>query len=61
MVATAHVAPQDDLIDHDTSTAEADCVCGPRIQLLTINDGALPGAQLIVHHSLDGRELREGD
>lgn len=59
MAAYAHAAPDDDLVVHDTSTGEPACVCGPTIQLLAVNDGALPPIQLIVHHSLDGREFEE--
>lgn len=47
----AHVVPTNDLIDHDTID---DCVCGPREELVE-------GRWVVVHHSLDGREKREGD
>ena len=59
MAAYAHAAPINDLIEHDTSSEEAGCICGPTIQLLTVNEGALPGIAVIVHHSLDGREAQE--
>lgn len=48
---TVHVYPVADLIEHEL-TADA-CVCGPRVEF--------PGEMLVVHHSLDGRELREPD
>ena len=49
-----HVVPVDDLIEHDTFTT--DCICGPRIEIVEV------GAPLvIVHNSLDGRELDEPD
>ncbi|GAA2108100.1 hypothetical protein [Streptomyces synnematoformans] len=59
MTACAHVHPTDDAIAHDTSSDQPDCICGPTLRLLPANDGALPPAQLIVHHSLDGREHHE--
>lgn len=55
---TLHVKPLDDLIDHDTSTTEPDCVCGPEVRPVEGEDGTV--GWLVVHHSLDGRELGEG-
>lgn len=52
-----HVYPVDDLIDHDT-TGEADCACGPTTRPVKRDDGSV--GWLIIHHSLDGRELHEG-
>lgn len=52
-----HVSPQNDLIEHDTSTRDADCLCGPEVRPVKRDDG--PVGWLIVHHSLDGREARE--
>ena len=49
-----HVTPIGDLTEHDTSTTEADCVCGPTVQPEKREDGSV--GWLIVHHSLDGRE-----
>ena len=43
--------------DHDTSTGEPDCVCGPEVRPEKREDGSI--GWLIVHHSLDGRERRE--
>lgn len=53
-----HVAPLRDLVAHDTSTAEPDCVCGPEVRPVTQDDGSM--GWLLVHHSLDGREQADG-
>lgn len=53
-----HVVPVDDLIDHDSSTDEPDCICGPEVEPVERDDGSI--RWLIVHHSLDGRERFEG-
>lgn len=53
-MATVHVLPVDDLIEH-TST-DYDCVCGPAIELVPSDNG---DSWLVTHHSLDGRELHE--
>lgn len=45
-----HVYPSGDLIEHDTETD--DCICIPDAKLHE-------GAWIMVHHSLDGRELSE--
>lgn len=52
---TVHVVPRNDLVEHDD--IGIDCICGPRTEHLTANDGC--DAWLVTHHSLDGRELRE--
>jgi hypothetical protein len=57
MPGTLHIAPRDDLIVHDTSTTEADCICGPRTVPVEQKHGGT--GWLIVHHSLDGREREE--
>jgi hypothetical protein len=49
-----HVHPVGDLIEHEISE---DCLCGPRVQPVVREDGSI--GWLIVHHSLDGREIRE--
>lgn len=54
-----HVAPVNDLVEHDTSTVEANCVCGPEVEPVERDDGSI--GWLIVHHSLDGRERFEAD
>lgn len=57
-MTTLHVTPIGDLVGHDTSTAELDCVCGPEVRPTTREDGSV--GWLLVHHSLDGREQAEG-
>jgi hypothetical protein len=54
-VTTIHVHPIGDLIRHDTDGQ--DCACGPRTEPVARDDGTT--GWLIVHHSLDGRELTE--
>ena len=54
-MATLHVVPVDDIVEHDTS-GEAECVCGPDRELVRDEDG---DGWLVKHHSLDGRELDE--
>lgn len=54
MTATLHVHPASDLVEHDTSTDQPDCVCGPEVQPVQRDDGTY--GWLLVHHSLDGRE-----
>lgn len=44
-----------DLIEHNTGSD--DCVCGPTVEPVERHDGSY--GWLVVHHSLDGRELRE--
>lgn len=58
MTNTLHVTPIGDQADHDFSTTEPDCVCGPEVKPVTHEDGSM--GWLLVHHSLDGRELAEG-
>lgn len=50
MTDTLHVHPATDLVGHDTSTDEPDCVCGPQVQPEQREDGSY--GWLIVHHSL---------
>jgi hypothetical protein len=40
--------------EHDTV---GDCLCGPTVEAVFREDGS--NGWLTVHHSLDGRELRE--
>ena len=54
---TLHVVPIGDLIEHDTTSAEADCICGPRTEVVFRVDGS--NGWVIVHSSLDSRELNE--
>lgn len=53
-----HVHPVSDLIEHDTETDQAVCVCGPTTRPVARADGSV--GWLITHSSLDGRELDEG-
>jgi hypothetical protein len=48
-----HVMPIGDLIEHSFDG----CTCGPRSEAVFREDGS--NGWLIVHHSLDGRELTE--
>ncbi|WP_174545597.1 hypothetical protein [Nocardiopsis dassonvillei] len=57
MADTLHVVPLDDLIEHDSSTTDASCVCGPTTKPIKREDGSV--GWVITHSSLDGRELRE--
>lgn len=57
MSNTLHVWPVDDLIEHAITTNEADCMCGPETRPVPREDGSV--GWLIVHRSLDGRELHE--
>lgn len=52
---TVHVSPVNDLIEHDTETE--DCVCVPEIRPAEQEDGSV--LWVLVHHSLDGREMDE--
>ena len=54
-MATVHVVPVNDLIEHDDSGD--DCVCGVRIEPVPADDGSM--GWVLVHHSLDGREAHE--
>ncbi len=54
---TLHVYPVGDLIEHDTSGAL--CVCGPSTEYVIGRTGNT--GTLIMHHSLDGRELAEAE
>jgi hypothetical protein len=49
-----HVMPRGDLLDHDESE---DCVCMPSVEPVAQDDGSIDW--VVVHHSLDGRELIE--
>lgn len=53
-----HVHPLDDLVAHDTSTTEPDCVCGPETRPVERDDGSI--GWLLVHHSLNGSEQAKG-
>jgi len=50
-----HTCPARDIIAHDTDGD--DCPCGPTVIPVERADGSM-GWQML-HHSLDGRELKE--
>lgn len=52
-----HVYPVNDEIEHDITSTEPDCACGPTVRPEKREDGSV--GWLIVHHSLDGRETTE--
>jgi len=54
-MATYHVEPVNDLIEH----LDEDCPCGPSTEPVPCDDGGINW--LVVHNSLDGRELREAE
>lgn len=56
-MSVTHIFPVRDLIEHDTDTDDPDCLCGPSVEPVKRDDGGM--SWLIVHHSLDGRELSE--
>lgn len=56
-MTTMHVEPINDLIQHDTSGKP--CVCGPQECLVKPDDGSVNW--VVVHNSLDGRELNDPD
>lgn len=49
-MSTYHVWPENDIIEHEESR---ECWCGPEV--LVGDEGEI----LLVHHSLDGREVAE--
>ncbi|WP_163275331.1 hypothetical protein [Cellulomonas iranensis] len=49
-MGVVHVIPVDDLIEHEE--AGDGCPCGPHVEFVS-------GGQVVVHHSLDGRERTE--
>lgn len=55
---TVHTYPVGDLIEHNTDSDE--CMCGPTVEPVQREDDGYIGWH-IIHHSLDGRELRETD
>lgn len=53
-----HVHPLDDVVEHDITSQE--CVCGPIVEWVNPLTGvSYPAGPVVVHHSLDGRELDE--
>jgi hypothetical protein len=49
---TVHVRPEADIIEHEIEPG-TNCPCGPFLEEQP------NGVALVIHHSLDGRELRE--
>lgn len=49
-----HVVPRNDWIQHDL---DRDCICGPDVELIESDDRVV--RELIIHHSIDGRERYE--
>lgn len=56
-MSAVHVFPVNDLVEHDTDGG--DCICGPETEPVARDDGTF--GYVVTHHSLDGRELHEGD
>ncbi len=56
-MSTIHVLPIGDLIEHEATGTG--CVCGPRERPVEGEDGSI--GWVVVHSSLDGRELTEED
>ncbi len=54
-MATVHVVPVDDLVEHDTSGDS--CVCGPATEPVMRDDGSCHWVTR--HAALDGREQQE--
>jgi hypothetical protein len=48
-----HIEPVGDTVEHEVY----DCACGPTTEPVKAADGSV--GWLVVHHSLDGRELEE--
>lgn len=51
---TVHIVPSGDLIEHDTDTFDADCVCGPTTEARKGDDGSV--GWVLIHHALDARK-----
>lgn len=52
MTAALHVLPIGDLVEH---VSDDDCLCGPTAKPIKADDGSVQW--IMVHHSLNGREL----
>lgn len=57
MDGTVHVAPINDLIEHEL--VGFDCPCGPSVEFIDPETGDPHDSPLVGHHSLDGREKWE--
>lgn len=56
-MSTLHVVPVNDLVEHDTTTDQPDCICGPQTQLTPRADGS--DGWILIHAALDNRETGE--
>jgi hypothetical protein len=56
VVGVLHVVPLGDAVEH---TSDDDCVCGPTAKPIKAEDGSINW--IMIHHSLDGREIDESD
>lgn len=58
---TIHVYPEDDWIEHDTSSSAADCncMCEPTIHWLDPDTGEPYAQPLVIHNAIDQREKDE--
>ncbi len=54
MRTALHVLPRGDSVEHATTD---DCPCGPATEPVHLADGSV--SWVVVHASIDGRELRE--
>jgi hypothetical protein len=55
---TIHVYPVNDVVEHDVDGGA--CICGPDFEYSDPRDGiTYDNGPLVLHHSLDGRELSE--
>ncbi|MCY0959979.1 hypothetical protein [Streptomyces sp. H27-H5] len=55
-MSALHVVPIGDLVEH---VSEDDCLCEPTAKPVKADDGSIDW--LMIHHSLDGRELTGND
>jgi len=57
MSRVTHVVPFNDVINHDTSSAEPTCPCAPDVQT-SEHDGTTDYA--LTHHSMADQEQQQG-
>lgn len=50
-----HVVPLGDAVEY---VSDDDCLCGPTATPVKVGDGSVQW--LMIHHSLDGREMDQG-
>lgn len=56
MTATLHVLPIGDLVEH---VSDDECCCGPKAKPIKDESGSM--SWIMIHHSLDGREIIDLD